>query len=288
MGSLTDTEAFDEFDPAAPLDLLEPVRPIRALLRGLDALRALNERDGLTVTEVADKARLPRTTAYRILETLRQGGFVIRDDMDDRYRPTLRVRGLADGAENEAWIHEGAWPIISRVGKTALWPMGVWTLEGDQAVLRAATDRTSPVALVRHAAGQKAPAFASPIGHLLLAFLSPDEAQGLARARGAEAALAALEPKLESLRADGHLFDTRVVDGEVMLATPIVRADGAVAGAASVRFIRSALNDQRALGELLPVLQATAREIGEAIARYARPGGPGRSAPTDAGRDFHA
>jgi sugar-specific transcriptional regulator TrmB len=63
----------------------EPVRPIRALLRGLEALAALQSGDGLTVTETARRAKLPRTTAYRVLETLRLGGYVIRDD-SDRYR----------------------------------------------------------------------------------------------------------------------------------------------------------------------------------------------------------
>lgn len=63
----------------------EAVRPIRSLLRGLDVLEAVRSQDGLTVTEAARRVRLPRTTAYRILETLRTGGHVIRDEVD-RYR----------------------------------------------------------------------------------------------------------------------------------------------------------------------------------------------------------
>ncbi len=62
----------------------EAVRPIRALLRGLEALAVLSASRGLTVTETARRAKLPRTTTYRILETLRAGGYVIRDE-HDRY-----------------------------------------------------------------------------------------------------------------------------------------------------------------------------------------------------------
>ena len=47
---------------------MESTRPIRALVRGLDALTVLNSRDGATVSEVAQEIRLPRTTVYRILE----------------------------------------------------------------------------------------------------------------------------------------------------------------------------------------------------------------------------
>jgi IclR family transcriptional regulator, mhp operon transcriptional activator len=46
---------------------MESIRPIRALMRGLDALTVLNLRDGATVSEVAQEIRLPRTTFYRIL-----------------------------------------------------------------------------------------------------------------------------------------------------------------------------------------------------------------------------
>lgn len=79
----------------------EPVRPIRALLRGLQALAALTAGEGLTVTETARRARLPRTTAYRVLETLRLGGYVERDT-DDRYRATAKAAELAVGSPAHA------------------------------------------------------------------------------------------------------------------------------------------------------------------------------------------
>ena len=65
---------------------MESTRPIRALVRGLDALTMLNLRNGATVSEIAQQIRLPRTTTYRILETLTHAGYVYRDSADDRYR----------------------------------------------------------------------------------------------------------------------------------------------------------------------------------------------------------
>src|SRR5260221_4823451 len=82
---------------------MESTRPIRALMRGLDALTFLNLRDGATVSEVAQEIRLPRTTVYRILEILCTTGFVFRDAADDRYRLTILVRGLSDGFDDAPW-----------------------------------------------------------------------------------------------------------------------------------------------------------------------------------------
>lgn len=74
-------------------DHQEAVRPIRALLRGLEAMAVLSCSRGLTVTETARRAKLPRTTTYRILETLRAGGYVLRDE-NDRYVIAAPVAGV--------------------------------------------------------------------------------------------------------------------------------------------------------------------------------------------------
>ena len=58
---------------------MDSTRPIRALMRGLEALTILNLRDGASVSEIAQEIRLPRTTVYRILETLCDSGYAFRD-----------------------------------------------------------------------------------------------------------------------------------------------------------------------------------------------------------------
>jgi IclR family transcriptional regulator, mhp operon transcriptional activator len=262
----------------------EPVRPIRALLRGLEALYALNRRDGLTVTEVAEWARLPRTTAYRILETLRHGGFVVRDEMDDRYRPTLQVRVLSEGAESEAWIRQGAAPIVNALGKKLLWPVGLWTMDGDVMRLRAATDKTSPLALVRKAPGETMPVLRSAAGLAVLACESA-EARGLhikdlPYAQAGFPSLDSLETRLARVRSDGFVFDPQVREGEIAIAVPVVDQDGNTVAAATVRFIRSALNDHRAMEELLPQLQEAAEDMTAAMRRLQASVGAGRMGRT--------
>jgi IclR family transcriptional regulator, mhp operon transcriptional activator len=91
---------------------MESTRPIRSLMRGLDALTVLNLRDGATVSEVVQEVRLPRTTVYRILETLVRRRLRAARCSDDRYRLTIMVRGLSDGFDDEAWVTQIAKPFI--------------------------------------------------------------------------------------------------------------------------------------------------------------------------------
>src|SRR5579859_1724227 len=126
---------------------MESTRPIRALMRGLDALTVLNLQDGATVSEVAHEIRLPRTTVYRILETLCDCGFVFRDTADERYRLTILVRGLSAGFDDEAWVTRIAKPIMYALGEELIWPLHLATLSGTRMRIREATDHQSPLAL---------------------------------------------------------------------------------------------------------------------------------------------
>src|SRR2546423_11133744 len=136
---------------------MESTRPIRALVRGLDALTTLNQRNGATVSEIAQQIRLPRTTTYRILETLTHAGYVYRDPADDRYRLTIRVHRLADGFDDDAWVTQIARPCIDELGKEVQWPVAVASLSGTQMLVRETTDHRSPLAVERISAGTPLP-----------------------------------------------------------------------------------------------------------------------------------
>ncbi|MGF1462291.1 MAG: helix-turn-helix domain-containing protein [Maricaulaceae bacterium] len=253
----------------------EPVRPIRALLRGLDALQALNRRDGLTVTEVAQATRLPRTTAYRILETLCAGGYVLRDEGDDRYRPTLQVRGLSEGVAEERWVREIARPEMERLCRRILWPVMLSTMSGGVMVLRATTDRMSPLALERYSPGATTPMTHGAAGVMWLG-ASPiakrDTLLAVASANGASAAdLSAARELADQAEASDHALDLRPVNGEACVAVPVRGEDGEMRAALSMRFIRSALTPERVVADFVPQLRETADRIGQAFGAVAQP-----------------
>ena len=149
---------------------MEYTRPIRALVRGLDALTALNSRNGATVSEVAQEVRLPRTTVYRILETLCDAGFAFRDAADERYRVDMRVLGLSDGFADETWVSAIAKPCIEELCREISWPISLATLLGTELMLRATTDNMTPLAAPRYSAGRRVPLLNSAAGHAYLAF----------------------------------------------------------------------------------------------------------------------
>ena len=249
----------------------ESVRPIRALLRGLEALQELNGRHGATVTDIARAIKLPRTTAYRVLETLCVAGVAIRDPADDRYRLTMKVRALADGFEDEPWIPEIARPVLAKSAKDNSWPLAIATLHGVSMLIREAAEREGPRQDGRSPA-VRAPLLESSAGRLLLAMSGDDQRATLldvlARSERAEDRLARdrdqLNRILAEIRNNGWALYDDTASSELSLALPILTRNRML-GALVMRFTRGALNMEQALEKYVPMLRRTAEEIGKAF-----------------------
>lgn len=250
---------------------MESTRPIRALMRGLDALTVLNLRDGATVSEVAQEIRLPRTTVYRILETLCDAGFVFRDAADDRYRLTIMVRSLSDGFDDEAWVTQIAKPFIYELCREIVWPVSIATLSGTVMMVRESTDHSSPLAIERYCAGFRTPLLCTASGRVYLANTPAPERETiidiLARSNKEEdkpaRARAELTRMLEEIKAAGYalVLRTRRMLDEVNLSVPVLLRDRVLAGL-TVRFAASAVPQKYALERFLPKLRQCASKIG--------------------------
>lgn len=259
--------------PAASPYTLEPMestRPIRALMRGLDALTVLNLRNGATVSEVAGDIRLPRTTTYRILETLCHAGYVFRDPSDDRYRLTIMVRGLSDGFDDEAWVTQIAKPYIYELCRDIVWPVAIATLSGTSMMVRETTDHRSPLAVERYTAGFRVPLMTTASGRSYLAHCPPQQRETLldilSRSTREEDKLARNRTEMlrliNEVRTQGYGTATRArrVSDEISIAVPIQLEDRVLA-CITVRFSSTAVPMKLALERFLPRLRDTANKI---------------------------
>jgi IclR family transcriptional regulator, mhp operon transcriptional activator len=258
---------------------MDSTRPIRALIRGLDALTVLNLRNGATVSEVAQEIKLPRTTTYRILETLSHAGYVYRDQTDDRYRLTIMVRGLSDGFDDEAWVTQIARPHINELGKEIVWPVAIASLSGTSMMVRETTDHRSPLAVERFSAGFRVPILTSASGRVYLAFCPQTQRDSLldilGRSAREEDKLAKnrveVQKLLTEVRTQG--FSTAVrprrVSDEISMAVPIM-IDDRVLASVTIRFSGTAVPLKLAIERFLPKLRESAQKIRQAFIEQQR------------------
>ncbi len=247
---------------------MESTRPIRALMRGLDTLAVLNLRDGATVSEVVHEIRLPRTTVYRILETLCDAGFVYRDTADDRYRLTILVRGLSDGFDDEAWI-QIAKPFIYELNREVVWPIAIATPSGTTMLVRETTDHVSPLAVERYSAGFRVPLLTSATGLCYLAHAPESQRSALlellersGKPEDRSQTGVELERALQEIRGQGYALRSQLRRGveEMTLSVPVTLQDRGLA-ALTIRFLAAVVPTVTAVPRFLPKLIACAAKI---------------------------
>jgi IclR family transcriptional regulator, mhp operon transcriptional activator len=248
----------------------ESTRPVRALNRGLEVLTELNRLERAAINTLAAAAGLPRTTTYRILETLRLAGYVERDAHDDCYRPTIMVRALSDGFDDEALVAHIAKPLLAALGEQIVWPVAVATPSGSTMMIRETTDASSPLALEQYSAGVRVPMLASAAGRAFLAFCTPAQRDALldvlARSSLPEDRLARNRTEVERLLSEtrtqgyGMAHRARRVSEETSLAIP-VRAKDRILATVTVRYAASAVPLRTAVEQFLPKMREFAHKI---------------------------
>lgn len=253
---------------------MNSTRPIRALLRGLEVLHVLNQQNGATVSEVATAISLPRTTTYRILETLCHAGYAYRAAIDERYRLTIMVRGLSDGFDDEAWVTQIARPYMYELCTELVWPIAIATLSGSSMLIRQTTDHRSPLAVEKCAPGFRVPILGSASGAAYLAWCPAEQREVLvellSRIKESPDYPAFNRRKLDELlaktREHGYAIwhRSRRVSDELSLAVPIMAGERMVA-ALSIRCSGTAVPEAEAIKRFVPRLRAAAERISQAF-----------------------
>lgn len=255
--------------------------PVIALTRGLDVLRAVNVFGDASTAELQRHTGLPRPTVVRMLETLEQEGYVVRDPGTGRFQPGGRALQLSNGYRAHERIARIAEPVLAALRARIGWPSDVAIPDGD-AMLIASTTRAFDRMLMNRRSGTRAPILGSALGRAYLAFC-PDETREriVATLRASSApfdaparAPASLARMLGAVRRAGYATPdpayTRTVynDATSGLGVPIA-TDGVVVAALNVVFFASAVARRDAVRSMVPTLREAADRIGRMLAAEA-------------------
>lgn len=244
-----------------------PVERIHGLEKGLDVLSFINTQPEVSVADVMRACELPRTTALRVLETLRLAGYLARVGDKKKYRLTIKVRTLAEGFDDESWISEVARPHVHALGRAVVWPVLLATPRGSVMIVRETTDFQSPLALIRWTTGTLIPIEESASGLCYLAFCEPDARHFLldmieSRAGGVEwPGRIAFEHKLEEIRTNGYAVYAGKRFRQIGISTPIFDR-GKYVASLTLRSVYNAMAVTQILEKNLGQMQAAAEAIG--------------------------
>jgi IclR family pca regulon transcriptional regulator len=240
---------------------------VQSLDRGLAVIRAFGpDRERLSLSEVAKATGLTRAATRRFLLTLVKLGYVRSDGRQFSLRP--RVLELGYAYLSGLAMPEIASPHLEELVAQVRESSSISVLDGHHIVYvaRVPTKRIMTVAI---SVGTRFPAYATSMGRVLLASLSPEELDRYLAEADLEAftAQTVTEPgRLRDIvgetREQGYaIVDQELEEGLRAIAAPIHGSGDTVTAAINVSAHASRVSMAAMRSDLLPALQETARRI---------------------------
>ena len=241
---------FVNYGPQALISELEPgaatKHTIPVIDRMMDLLRALEQRDsGMTISDLIGVLGQPRTTVYRILNTLQHHDMVRRDDAG-AYHLGARLLTLASHVASRASdvdLAAIAQPFIDKLAAELGDGVKLSVIDNEGILVLAASQGRREYALTV-APGQRMPIHAGAASKLLLAYLEPEEqARWISKPLSAFTSRTVTDPKrlrseLARIRRLGWAQDKGENAPSIhAYAAPIFTKAGKMVGAVSVPFL---------------------------------------------------
>ena len=249
---------------------------IRALSRGLNALRIISESGGSSCQAIADQLNLSRPTVYRILGTLLDSGLVSVDE-GKIYHPTLETRTLENGLTEKAWAHWAAMPTLVKLQKEVVWTCEIASFEDYAMVQRDSTHLQNPYRIdVQEFNDRQRSMLSSAVGRTYLAFCPSQEAeqilshlQQFGDAVDPEAQVGEHTwPMLQAVREKGYALEQRYTYPHVTSIAVPIRHGEAVLACIDIAWISRAVRLPDALEKFVPALIKAQAEIETRLASF--------------------
>lgn len=263
-----DVEAATDGEDAAPAEAVDLTN--KSVIKATVLLSELGRhRGGITVTELAQAVGMTRPTAFRLLLSLEQTGFV--DRVDNRYTLGWEMARLGRLADPYTGAVARVQPILDeyavRLNETVSLAMVRDKLAYD-VIAEASGSRYLNVTMY---VGETYPVHASATGKLMLAEMSDEEvAQSLPKklevfTPHTITKREALIQELHKIRDQGYsVMDNELEEGLFVVALPVRDVAGALVGIVSVNGPEQRLKSER-LPDTIDQLRAASRDITKAL-----------------------
>jgi DNA-binding IclR family transcriptional regulator len=245
---------------------------IRAVERALDVLLCFSQDEPmLSLTQIAERLDMPKSTIHRYLATIEAARFVRRDDSTGAYHLGYRFIEMASLVLQESDLLRWVQPHLDRLAAECGETVDLAVLDGAQVVYLQVVESPHRVKIAA-AVGQRLPAFCTASGKAFLAYL-PDEqvheilSQGMPRyTHTTRVSAADLVQDLRATRARGYAISEQEYEADIhAIAAPILDAQGCPVAVIAIAGPAYRLSHERMLelGHSIEMAtSAIAREVG--------------------------
>lgn len=238
---------------------------ISSLAKGIKILEALSESKGLTVSQVANRLAINRATSHRFLATLRELGYVEKDD-NDRYGLTLKILEMGMRISIHSEVSRIARLYMQELSLAFNETVNLGYFDGWDIFHLDKID-SKEILRMDSSLGSRAPAYCTALGKAVLAFLPLDELKDYlsgtklsARTENTITSKKRLRQELDEIRANGFSRDNEELEyGLRCVAAPVFDHNDRPSYAISLSGPSFRMTDDRVQAMQLKIQQVSSR-----------------------------
>jgi len=245
---------------------------VRAVERALDVLLSFSQDEPvLSLTQIAERLDMPKSTIHRYLATLEASRFVRRDEANGSYHLGYRFIEMASLVLQEADLERWVQPHLERLSAECSETVDLAVLDGAEVIYLQVIESPHRVKIAA-AVGQRLPAFCTASGKAFLAYMPDDQvnhilSQGMLRyTDNTRVSLADLHQDLRVAREQGFAISEQEYERDInAVAAPILDAHGCPVAVIAIAGPAYRLSRERMLElglSILTTTKAITREVG--------------------------
>lgn len=236
---------------------------VRAVERALDILLCFTKNRELALTEISSQIGLHKSTVHRLIATLEDKGFVIRDSRTDKYRLGMKIWELSTHLSNSddpaVLLLPAMESLRDRLGET----VSLYLRDGAERIRIQAVQSNQAVRRVAQV-GARLPLWVGASSKVLVAFAPPASQESLLGSPDWPESVDKKQYRrqLDEIVRKGYAISIEEREsGAAAVAVPIMDRTGRIAAALSVSGPVSRLSEET-LEAYAPLLKEAARDMG--------------------------
>jgi IclR family transcriptional regulator, KDG regulon repressor len=253
----------------------EPKYSVKVLEKVVRILNLYTYNEGsFTLDQIAKKAALSKTTAFRILKTLEKHGIFKYNELEETYSLGLKLMELGGMVYSSLSIRKVASPYLDALAHSLRATILLGILKDDQLLY---IDKRESESLIRVSSyiGLKRPPYYGMLGMTLVAYMSHDEKKKLLQlyppAKITDKTVVNVEElmrRFDQTKNEGcYIEREEVIDGVMGIGVPIRDFSGKVVAALGASMAEFQVNEKitrRAIKELTAASISISKELGHA------------------------
>lgn len=239
---------------------------VRSVERALDILLCFTDASEISMTEIANKVGLHKSTVHRLLASLEHKGFIQRDLETEKYRLGFRIWELSANLSQSDDIGVRLLPEMERLRDLLGETISLYLRDGKERIrIQAVQSRQS----IRRVApiGARLPLYVGASSKVLLAYTTKEEREKIMQDASWPAYIdrSSFENQLDEIRSKGYATSIEEREsGAAAVAAPILNQTHQIVAALSVSGPVSRLSLQK-MQEHAPIIMEAAERMGKMV-----------------------